>query len=211
MSESSKRNFEKKYYAVVERSFNTKIDVFLYCELKDKRELNTVDECRFLNFLITNEMAVLYEKSWQQNAEQEINGLKIKDYDRKISKWYKEYAELKVRLLKAYTNHFKVMFPLTEFISFYKQDSEERECEYCGITDAKILKLRDRGLIKTKRNRGRQMEIDRINSNMEYSKENVVLACYWCNNAKSDEFSLTEFKTVGKEIRKIWENRLKQL
>ena len=37
------------------------------------------------------------------------------------------------------------------------------------------------------------MEIDRIKANHEYLKDNVVLACYWCNNAKSDEFSEPEF------------------
>lgn len=34
------------------------------------------------------------------------------------------------------------------------------------------------------------------------------MACYWCNNAKTDEFTAEEFKEIGKEIRKIWDVRL---
>ncbi len=33
---------------------------------------------------------------------------------------------------------------------------------------------------------------------------NVVLACYWCNNAKTDTFTYEEFKEVGKVFANIW-------
>lgn len=33
------------------------------------------------------------------------------------------------------------------------------------------------------------------------------MACYWCNNAKTDEFSAEEFAPVGKEIGEIFKNR----
>ena len=35
-----------------------------------------------------------------------------------------------------------------------------------------------------------------------YNKDNCVLACYWCNNAKTDAFTADEFKPIGKEIGK---------
>ena len=67
------------------------------------------------------------------------------------------------------------------------------------------------GQIITKRlySRGRTLEIDRINPNDDYNMNNIVLCCYWCNNAKTDEFSYEDFIEIGKEIRKIWEKRLK--
>ena len=33
-----------------------------------------------------------------------------------------------------------------------------------------------------------------------YNKDNCVLACHWCNNAKTDAFTADEFKPIGKEI-----------
>lgn len=48
--------------------------------------------------------------------------------------------------------------------------------------------------------RGFNLEVDRKDSNGEYSPENCVLACYPCNNAKSDVFSYEEFLKIGKAI-----------
>lgn len=53
------------------------------------------------------------------------------------------------------------------------------------------------------------MEIDKIESDKEYAKCNIVLSCYWCNNAKTDEFSLDEFKSIAKGINAAWNKRLK--
>ena len=52
------------------------------------------------------------------------------------------------------------------------------------------------------------MEIDRKEPNLEYTKENCVWCCYWCNNAKTDEFKYKEFKKVGAVIETIWNDRL---
>ncbi len=82
-------------------------------------------------------------------------------------------------------------------------------CEYCGITQDEVNKLFKKHKIYTKRNRGYSMEIDRKEPFKGYTKDNIVSCCYWCNNAKSDEFSYEEFKEIAKSIRKIWEKRLK--
>jgi 5-methylcytosine-specific restriction endonuclease McrA len=37
---------------------------------------------------------------------------------------------------------------------------------------------------------------------------NIVLACYWCNNAKTDTFTYEEFLRVGKVFAEIWKERL---
>ena len=56
-----------------------------------------------------------------------------------------------------------------------------------------------------------QEKIDRKLPNLEYSEENCCMACYWCNNAKTDEFSPKEFKPIAEGIRKAWNERLKQI
>ncbi len=51
--------------------------------------------------------------------------------------------------------------------------------------------------------RGQRLEVDRIESKEPYSPDNCVLACYPCNNAKSDVFSYEEFIEIGKAIQGV--------
>ncbi len=97
------------------------------------------------------------------------------------------------------------------FYKFYKEDSFNRECEYCGITEKDIDKLIREGNINTKRltSRGRTMEVDRKDGHGEYSLDNIVLSCYWCNNAKTDEFTYDEFKEIAPHIKKAFKTRKK--
>ena len=96
-----------------------------------------------------------------------------------------------------------------DFKSFYNKDSFNRECEYCGITEEDIDKLIREGNINTKRltSRGRTMEVDRKDGHGEYSADNIVLSCYWCNNAKTDEFTYEEFKKIAPQIREAFKTR----
>jgi len=56
--------------------------------------------------------------------------------------------------------------------------------------------------------RGKRLEVDRIESKEPYSPENCVLACYPCNNAKSDVFTYQEFIEIGKTVYRV-KSRLK--
>jgi hypothetical protein len=67
-------------------------------------------------------------------------------------------------------------------------------CYYCGINEKILSELYNdqKYTCKTKRNRGSWFELDRKDSCKEnniYSKENMVLCCYFCNNHKSDVIS----------------------
>ena len=86
-------------------------------------------------------------------------------------------------------------FNFEEFYNWYvKQD---RVCAYCG-TDEYILKdLFDNGILSSKRGskRGRSLEIERKDSDSNvYSADNCILACYFCNNHKSDIISAEDHK-----------------
>lgn len=90
------------------------------------------------------------------------------------------------------------------FLAFFeKYGSLERVCFYCGLTEAEIKQLSERGKIHTKRNknRGKTLELERVEPNEGYDNlENLRLACFWCNNAKSDEFTAEEFRPIANKI-----------
>lgn len=97
-----------------------------------------------------------------------------------------------------------------DFIAWYVANLNNG-CFYCGIsvTQSNMFRTlllrkfksegRGQGKLKT---RGKSFEIDRKDG-IKYSSENCVLACYFCNNAKSDIFSSKEFEKLGAEIGKI--------
>ena len=63
--------------------------------------------------------------------------------------------------------------------------------------------------VKTKRARGYSMEVDQKNAFAGYSDKNCVASCYWCNNAKTDEFNYDEFKEkIAEGITGVWNKRL---
>ncbi|HEY1040876.1 MAG TPA: hypothetical protein VGF30_15780, partial [Bacteroidia bacterium] len=88
-----------------------------------------------------------------------------------------------------------------EFEEFLKWHADqEKECFYCGITEEKISELLNSNKLFTKRlkTRGRRLEFERLSSEEHYSNiDNLKLCCYWCNNAKTDTFTVDEFKLIG--------------
>jgi len=79
-------------------------------------------------------------------------------------------------------------------------DKQENNCFYCRLPGNTTDHC---GHTFRKGRRGINLEVDRIKSKEPYSPENCVLACYPCNNAKSDVFSHEEFVYIGKTIRKV--------
>ncbi len=128
-----------------------------------------------------------------------------------LTKWWDELRLEREKLAKIRVL-WRKKFKHVGFYDFEQwYDNAKKECHYCGITENKINILLENNRINTKRlkTRGRRLEIERLNSNEPYDNlENLVYSCYWCNNAKSDEFSEKEFKKIGGLIKKIWENRL---
>ncbi len=84
-------------------------------------------------------------------------------------------------------------------------------CFYCSLSENLLEELHNQPGHINKRfpQRGKSLEIDRKQADLPYSKiDNLVLACYWCNNAKTDTFTEREFLEMGQLIKRIWENRL---
>lgn len=87
------------------------------------------------------------------------------------------------------------------FYEWYENQEKKQkgQCYYCqlpGDTNDKYGRHFRYG------RRGLHLEVDRKEYDQSYSPRNCVLACYPCNNAKSDVFSHEEFLVIGLTIGK---------
>ncbi|WP_148789162.1 hypothetical protein [Campylobacter concisus] len=204
-------------------SLATRIQLFLFWKSFYKEVIKTEDIANYIDeieqFKIDNDLANLYSNTYYQTKLKEkreilFNGKNAyvdnicKNIPSKTK--IKELLRNELKPLKdKYKEKFGKIFPLKEFEKMTKDET----CSYCGISLAQIEELGKKGKLNNKRSdtRGYTLEIDRMLPNLEYSKKNCCMACYWCNNAKTDEFSPEEFKPIAEGIRKTWNERLKAI
>jgi len=108
-------------------------------------------------------------------------------------------------------------FTKSQFIEWYTSN-EKYGCYYCGLEIESQRKLVLRKILTSKRffgnkyitkkgknssgTRCHNFEVDRKNPNGSYSPENCVLACYFCNNDKSDVFDSEMYKKfIGGQLK----------
>ena len=154
--------------------------------------------------------AAIIDQKYYDTISQEI-GVKREV----LSSWWEELKEHRVylsNLCKIWKSKFKSKENWKDSFWEFKKwfDEIPKECHYCKITESEIVQLiQISGKQLTKRKRGHKLEIDRKQPNESYANiMNLVLSCYWCNNAKTDTFSEDEFKSIGEAIGKIWKDRL---
>lgn len=202
-----------KYKSIIKRSFESKLDIFLFQVIINKKKID-FDKDEFIKFNNSNdELIKEYELVFQLNYDEIHRGMTINEIDQEYDDYFKRERNKEIKILfEEYCKYFEKKFPINSFEKIYEMDDKKRLCYYCQTSEYDLSRLRAHGAIRTKRNRGWSMELDRKNPNKEYLEDNVVLACYWCNNAKTDEFSESEFKDViGPAIGKIWQKRLSDL
>lgn len=206
-------NLEKKYKSLIEREFKKELDIYITFNKCGLFDTNNFEDFIKTDNLKMEEIRKVYTKLYQTNENTiTINGknIDIIDLDNKLDKWYKskDYIILKDKWKSKYEEHFedKISFPKIEKI--LKQ--YEEKCFYCGLNEDTINEMLKKNLFNTVRfyyNRGRSLEIDRKNPFLGYKENNIVYCCYWCNNAKTDEFDDKEFKAIGSVINLIWKKR----
>lgn len=141
----------------------------------------------------------------------------------------KEIAELYVNYWNRFVANISIYTRKGEkYSNYYKATIKDFEklilktrlkCCYCGVTHEQVktnFPVSEGDEIKL-RNRGCVLEIEHIinskdrlkddfDNNKEKFLENISLACYVCNNAKSDFFSAKTFQPVAEGIRVFWSN-----
>lgn len=135
---------------------------------------------------------------------------KVLDLSRQtFAPWWDEFKEEREYLasIRSIWNKKCSEIDFEEFKDWF--ENADRKCFYCGITEHMLSELWEKYPDLTKRNRGRKLEIDRKEPNKPYSMtENLVFSCYWCNNAKTDTFTESEFAKIGEVLKEIWKSRL---
>jgi hypothetical protein len=97
------------------------------------------------------------------------------------------------------------------YLFFQWWENTQKSCHYCSLPENELDNLHNQPGHINKRypKRGKSLEIDRKQSDLPYTNiDNLVLACYWCNNAKTDTFTEEEFLRIGIIMKNIWEERL---
>lgn len=129
---------------------------------------------------------------------------------KEFSPWWEELKEERLALteIRNLFNRKAIKMTYEEFENWYSTKS--KSCHYCNTSQEEFNQLwaLESEEPLTKRKRGRKLEIERLKPNDEYTLDNIVSCCYWCNNAKTDTFTEDEFKKVGKVIGQIWKDRL---
>lgn len=133
-----------------------------------------------------------YEREWR-HRDWEGYLEKVRQYRRTPGGYYASFRYRK----------YKLEFTRREFIDW--NNSQLRECFYCGIPEKIMLTLPE---FHKKRGTGNfhRLTIDRKDNTKSYALDNIVLACPPCNATKGDLFFAEEFKEIAqKYIRSKWE------
>lgn len=167
----------------------------------------------------TKEEKRLYDKQWKEKNKDKVRAY-AKEYNKKYYKnkkndldkinneWaknnperikeirtkYKRSPKAKYSAKKTDANKRKIPFNLSLefFINWYNK--QPITCHYCDI-------LYSEDCYDTVRT------VDRIDNNIGYEPNNIVMCCMVCNRTKNKYFSYNEMLVLGKTIKEIYKKR----
>jgi len=100
------------------------------------------------------------------------------------------------------TRSTKVELTSKEFKEWFKRNYDET-CHYCGVS---LNLYRSSKFLKKIRPHIKNFGIDRKNTKLGYSINNIVISCNLCNSVKGSFFDYEEFKEIGKKyIKKLYD------
>lgn len=210
---------KQRYEQIKKRNYNYLLELFIY-ENRLSSNIKYEIQNRFIEFtkLKNIKLNVIEEYNYYlQNSTKEDSKIELKKVTDKFTELNLIKGKIGFKALKnlipGYDEHFIDLKEFQEEIYFSNNESDKRICGYCGISEKNINILINEKKIYTKRitTRGKTLEIDRIKPHETYNKDNIFLSCYWCNNAKSDEFSLSEFESIALGINLTFNKRLKEI
>ena len=196
-------DFYKDKYKISKEDFNSK--------LKNLKEVKShySNEILIKAFKLFDSKIIADKKIFEWNKKNPQESAKIYsfsaysglDENGKSIKSKEKFNRFYLDLKEQYNSQMKVLLqndlPWIKDNFYIKPD--DCVCYYCGINEKILSELYNdqKYTCKTKRNRGAWFELDRKDSRTEknvYTKDNMVLCCYFCNNHKSDVLSLKHMR-----------------
>jgi hypothetical protein len=197
---------------VLRRSFARHLDLFLTARYLQGADgtLNHISSNDYHTFQPTVEERAAYLRSYQAPSLSEpfAHGQTVQDLDTAIRQWRAANPLLEAELRVIHDQHHCLAW--VDFKQLVSTKTGELACEYCELTESDFRQLIEHGLVRTKRlsTRGSTFEFDCRDPEQGYIEGNVALCCYWCNNAKTDEFTPEEFKPMALALAAAWRQRL---
>jgi hypothetical protein len=204
----------KRYKEVVKRSLDRHLDLFLTAHFlrSPTQDLTHATAEAYETFQLRPSEWAHYLRSHQAKRLDAAFGSAstVGALDQAIKAWWvNQKAQGLHAFQQAHQQHciseadFNMLFPA----------GTELACAYCHLTEGDFQRLIRAGQVQTKRlrTRGTTFEIDCRDPRLGYTANNLALCCYWCNNAKSDEFIDEEFQPVAEALERVWRQRLQML
>lgn len=150
--------------------------------------------------------------------ELEIRRNEFSEYTKQIYNEMPEILKEMRRIRQLYNNKKGNAFEFLDFNDFYKwyiiqYEKQNGCCYYCKTEESVLTELFEKKYTSIKRtNRGKRLEVERRDSGSnKYNKDNCVLACYFCNNDKSDIFSEAEYFEYLKDRKSFFINQFESI
>lgn len=182
-----------------------------YFDKKKKKHYSMCKICYLENYKETRKR---YRKKYYHNNKEELiksvkkwreeNRKKFRDADNKRWKTlnFKNNVKYIYKIIKqnSKSKNRELLITQEEFINWY--NLQEKHCFYCGIDTESINRC---GFSR--------FQIDRVDNNIPYQKDNIVLACHYCNKTKSNILDKDEMLFIGNNViikkwKKILESQL---
>ncbi|SET98100.1 hypothetical protein [Hymenobacter actinosclerus] len=201
-----------RYKALRRRSFERHLDLYLTAIylLDGDSQLGGANLATYKKFESTAELRAAYLRAEQAPNLREpfAHSRTVQDLDKAIRQWRVTNPVLEAELRTIHDQHH--CLSLTDFQQLISTQAGELACEYCELKESEFRRLIALGIVRTKRlrTRGRSFEFDCRDPQHGYEAGNVALCCYWCNNAKTDEFDVEEFKPIALALAAAWRQRL---
>lgn len=162
------------------------IELYSVKRLNEWKAIASHEKCKDIEFIKRKYNSIWGYIAYKINATpQEVSEL--------YSKLKKNIADIQKKYNKFNTKERKEGFKTFEdFLSWYNK--QRKECYYCKTSEETIKQL-FQSIFKPQKDAWKYgtLQIDRKKPKGGYSKKNCVLACVFCNNAKSDLITDDDF------------------
>lgn len=111
-------------------------------------------------------------------------GKHLEDHRRHCNKASNKFSKLRAN---ARARGIEIEFTRDEFDEWLSK--QEQVCVYCGIEASRLAAHRDK--------KSRKLTVDRANNQESYKLSNICLACFRCNNMKSNFFTAEQWREIA--------------